>query len=73
MLCKIADLLVEIPAAGGMTPRCEDYLHDSEACPDIQILSVDVCMKETTYVKRAEIKEYLLEILMEHCEVNVSR
>ena len=39
MLCKIADLLVEIPAAGGMTPRCKGYLHDSEACPDIQILS----------------------------------
>ena len=47
-------------------------LLDASEPSDIQILSVDVCMKETTYVKRAEIKEYLLEILMEHCEVNVS-
>lgn len=29
MLCKIAELLTEIPATGGMTSRCEDYLaHD---------------------------------------------
>ena len=26
MLCKIADLLVDVPEAGGMAPRCRDYL-----------------------------------------------
>ena len=37
MLCKIADLYVEIPSAGGMSPRCIDYLADYDASPDIII------------------------------------
>lgn len=37
MICKIADLLVEIPAAGGIAPRCEAYLYQSEGHPDIVI------------------------------------
>lgn len=37
MLCKIADLLVEVPAAGGMIPRCADYSIQSDEKPDIVI------------------------------------
>lgn len=37
MLYKIADLLVEIPAAGGIAPRCEAYLYQREGRPDIRI------------------------------------
>lgn len=37
MLCRIADLFVEVPAAGGMDVRCKDYLTDSDATPDIVI------------------------------------
>ena len=37
MLCKIADLLVDIPEAGGMSPRCRDYLVDQESEVDIRI------------------------------------
>ena len=37
MLCKIADLLAEVPAAGGLAPRCEAYLWNSDAAPDIVI------------------------------------
>ena len=37
MLCKISDLLVEIPAAGGMPARCRDYLYDEKKEPDITI------------------------------------
>lgn len=37
MLCRIADLIVEIPAAGGMDTRCREYLIESNAIPDIII------------------------------------
>jgi hypothetical protein len=37
MLCRIADLLVEIPAAGGMTLRCEEYLTAETENADIII------------------------------------
>lgn len=36
MLCKIADLIVEIPEAGGLPPRCRAYLTEP-ATPDIII------------------------------------
>ena len=35
MLCKIADLLVEIPVAGDMFSRCRGYLTDEDAVPNI--------------------------------------
>lgn len=44
MLCKIADLLAEVPAAGGLAPRCEAYLCKDAASPDIII-------REETYRK----------------------
>lgn len=37
MLCKIADLLIEVPEAGGMTPRCRDYLTKEKVSADITI------------------------------------
>ena len=37
MLCKIADLLVEVPATGDMPQRCENYLYTGEGQPDIVI------------------------------------
>ena len=37
MLCKIADLLVEVPATGDMPQRCEKYLYTGEGQPDIVI------------------------------------
>lgn len=37
MLCKIADLLVEVPAAGDMASRCREYLYEENEEPDIVI------------------------------------
>ena len=37
MLCRIADLIVEVPVAGGMDERCRDYLIEGEMTPDIII------------------------------------
>ena len=37
MLCRIAELLVEIPAVGGMAPRCREYLTDEQGTADIVI------------------------------------
>ena len=39
MFCKIADLLVEVPEAGGMPPRCQEYLTDDFEKIDIQIVA----------------------------------
>ena len=37
MLCKIADLITEVPSAGGLAPRCEAYLYDGPEPLDIVI------------------------------------
>ena len=37
MRCKIADIITEVPAAGGLAPRCEAYLWDGVGDPDIVI------------------------------------
>lgn len=37
MLLKVADLFVEVPATGGMSPRCGEYLTNESAVPDIII------------------------------------
>ena len=31
MICRIAETLVEIPEAGGMAPRCQNYLTDEDS------------------------------------------
>lgn len=37
MYCKIADLIVEIPEAGDLVPRCKEYLCDGTNGADIMI------------------------------------
>lgn len=37
MLCKIADLIVEVPAEGGLDSRCGDYLYSGQDRADIVI------------------------------------
>lgn len=37
MLCKIADLLTEVPATGSMTSRCQKYMYISEEPVEIKI------------------------------------
>ncbi len=37
MLCKIAELTTEVPAAGGMAPRCAGYLTEEDSVPQIII------------------------------------
>ena len=37
MLCKIAELTVEVPEAGEMLPRCREYLSEAEVGADIVI------------------------------------
>lgn len=41
MLCKIADLITEVPQAGGMASRCREYLYSGDAPADITIRSED--------------------------------
>lgn len=41
MLCKVADLLVEIPEAGGMAPRCKEYLANGAGA--------DIVIREESY------------------------
>ncbi len=38
MFCKIADLYVNVPEAGGMAPRCQDYLWDQ--VPDSEVITI---------------------------------
>lgn len=35
IICRIADLNVEIPTAGGMALRCQEYLTDQNLTPDL--------------------------------------
>ena len=37
MLCKIADLFIEVPAVGGMDHRCSAYITEENREPDIRI------------------------------------
>ena len=39
--CKIADLTVDIPEAGGMAPRCRAYLAEGSESADIVISPED--------------------------------
>lgn len=41
MLCKIADLITDVPAAGGLAPRCNGYLWNGDGEPQITILEED--------------------------------
>lgn len=37
MHCKVADLIAEIPTAGGLASRCEAYLYNGETKPSIVV------------------------------------
>ena len=37
MLCKIADLITDVPVAGGLASRCRDYRYSGEAGADVTI------------------------------------
>ncbi len=37
MICKIADLIVDIPTAGGLASRCKEYLHNGNDGADVVI------------------------------------
>jgi hypothetical protein len=37
IICKIADLIAQIPTADGLAVRCKDYLWDENAAPDITV------------------------------------
>lgn len=37
MLCKIADLIAEIPTADGLAVRCKDYLYNGTSVADISV------------------------------------
>lgn len=37
MICEIADLIVDVPEAGGLAPRCKEYICGQDLCPDIVI------------------------------------
>lgn len=37
MLCKIAELITELPAAGDLVPRCKEYLYTGDESADIVI------------------------------------
>ena len=41
MICKIADLITEVPEAGDLVPRCGDYRYDGELGADIVIRTED--------------------------------
>ena len=44
MLCKIAELLTEVPAAGGMASRCRDYLAPDAGAANIVIVQEGYCL-----------------------------
>lgn len=35
MICEIADLIIDVPEAGGMAPRCKDYIVSGKSKVDI--------------------------------------
>jgi len=58
MRCKIADLIVEIPEAGGIAPRCRAYLHDGPEEADIVIRAEEYVDMEC-YRSRADMMAYM--------------
>lgn len=58
MLCKIAELTTEVPAAGGMAPRCVGYLTEEMTEPDITIRQE--CYRQERWPSLApELMEYM--------------
>ena len=62
MLCKIADLIAEIPEADGLAVRCRDYLYHGKKKPDIivrrdlyrpELFDADITREELAYMEAA--------------------
>ena len=73
MLCRIADLTVEIPEAGGLPPRCKDYQIDAPQAPDIVIhpcrfrkdrYSATISEEMLTYLESG--KQFAVELIRYH-------
>ena len=58
MLCKIADLITEVPAAGGMASRCAGYLTEEDTAPQI-IIRQELYRPESWPGLRPELLEYM--------------
>ena len=41
MLCKIAELVTEVPESGGLAPRCREYLYTGDTPADVVIREED--------------------------------
>ena len=59
MLCKIADLIAEIPEAGGLSPRCREYLYDGPEAPDILSDNLKYCRERYSEQVSPEIIAYM--------------
>jgi len=70
MLCKIADLIAEVPAADGLDIRCRDYLFHESTAADIIIRSdlyrkghYDPRLPQTTVAYMESAYQFYLELL----------
>lgn len=59
MLCRIADLIVEIPDAGGLASRCREYRYCENAKADIVIDPKDYEFDHYPHKVSGELIEYL--------------
>lgn len=59
MLCKISDLLVEVPETGDLPRRCGDYLYEGFDRPDIVIRAEDYRWKRYSSTAEAWLVSYL--------------
>ena len=59
MLCKIADLIAEIPTADGLAVRCKDYMHNECATPDIIVRREHYRWERFTPNTKPEVVAYL--------------
>lgn len=67
MRCRIADLIVEIPEAGGLAPRCQAYLTEETSDADIVLRTEDYLQEPWKN------RPYELMCYMESCAVFYSR
>lgn len=59
MICKISDLVTEIPETGGVAPRCRDYLWEKDGPVDITIRQENYKVHNYPEGASAEVVAYL--------------
>lgn len=59
MRCKISDLIVDLPDAGGLAPRCRDYLYEGTEQADILICEEKYCAERYSVKLPPEMVEYM--------------